>query len=237
MSSEALKVLAKPEAALQAYLLEAVDFEAAHSLQRHLVKQVAAEPENPSVVLCEHPPVITIGRQGSRAHIRCEPEELLVRHWAVRWVNRGGGCLLHAPGQLAIYSILPLDHIGLGLPAYLDKLQTVLAKVLDDFSIACDKRDGQAGLWVGNRMIAALGVAVRDWVSYFGAYLNVNPDLELFRLVRQGSADAAPMTSLERERRGRLRPSLVRERFLEHFANQFSFTRTSLFFHHAHLDK
>src|SRR5262252_2625833 len=101
--------------ALQAYLLGTVDFDAALALQRQLVYQVGGERDQAALVLCEHPAAITVGRQGSRAHILYEPEELHSLRWRVRWVNRGGGCLLHLPGQLAVYPILPLDRLGLGL--------------------------------------------------------------------------------------------------------------------------
>jgi lipoyl(octanoyl) transferase len=228
---------AATDSVLQAYLLGLVDFEAALLLQRYLVYQVSGDRQAAALLLCEHPPLITVGRQGSRAHILCEPEELRSRGWQVRWVNRGGGCLLHQPGQLAVYPILPLNRLGLGVQTYLDRLQEVLLAVLADFSVRCETRPGQPGVWVNSRLIAGVGVAVRDWVSYYGAVLNVNPDLALFRRVRCGGGAEPPMTSLERERRGPPRPSLVRERLLEHFAARFHFERTSLFFNHPTLPR
>ena len=114
---------------------------------------------------------------------------------------------------------------------YLGRLQDVVVAVLDDFGVRGDTRAGQAGVWVGDRLIAGVGVAVRDWVAYFGVALNVNPDLAPFRLVQTGPGDG-PMTSLARERNGGLRPSLVRERLLEHFAAAFGFARTALFHQH-----
>jgi lipoyl(octanoyl) transferase len=220
---------------LQVYLLGSVEFEAALALQRLLAYQVAGDRSQAALILCEHPPLITVGRHGSRRHIRCEPEELRLRRWPVRWVNRGGGCVLHVPGQLAIYPVLALDRLGLGLQDYLDRFHQVLADVLDDFQVRGETRPGQAGVWVGSRLVAAVGVAVRDWVTYYGASFNVNPDLELFRLVRCSNRDQEPMTSLERERRGPLKPALVRERVLEHVAARFSFDRTALFFNHPTL--
>jgi lipoyl(octanoyl) transferase len=220
--------------ALQAYLLGSVDFDAVLALQRHLVYQVSGDRSRAALVLCEHPPLITVGREGSRAQVEFEPEELRSLRWRVRWVNRGGGCLLHLPGQMAAYPVLPLDRLGLGLQAYLDRLQQVLIDVLADFTIAGETRPGRPGVWVGGRPVAHVGVAVRDWVSYYGAALNVHPDLAPFRRVRTGRGEE-PMTSVERERRGPLRASMVRERFLEYFAARFGFTRTALFFHHAAL--
>jgi len=221
-------------AVLQAYLLGQVDFESALAFQRRLVYDVAGDRAKAALVLCEHPPVITVGRAGSRRHILCEPDELLSRRWRVRWVNRGGGCLLHVPGQLAVYPVLPLDRLGLGLQAYLDRLQEVLVAVLDDFGVRGETRPGRPGVWVGARLIAGTGVAVRDWVAYYGAALNVNPELPPFRLVHSGGD--GPMTSLERERRAPLRPALVRQRLLEHLADRFGFPRTTLFSHHPALN-
>lgn len=226
---------ATTDAALQVYLLGPVAFEAALALQRLLVYQVTGDRAQAALLLCEHPPLITVGRHGSRGHILYEPDELAALRWPVRWVNRGGGCLLHLPGQLAVYPILPLDRLNLGLQAYLDRLQDVLTALLDDFGIRGTTRPGRPGVWVHGRPIAALGVAVRHWVTYYGAVLNVNPDLVPFRRVRCLGPAEEPMTSLERERRGPLRPSLVRERLLEHFSARFPFARTALFSDHPAL--
>ncbi|HEV3258356.1 MAG TPA: lipoyl(octanoyl) transferase LipB [Gemmataceae bacterium] len=222
-------------AVLQAYLLGLVDFESALAFQRRLVYDVAGDRSSAALVLCEHPPVITVGRMGSRRHILCEPEELRSRRWRVCWVNRGGGCLLHVPGQLAVYPVLALDQLGLGLQAYLDRLQETLVAVLDDFGVRGQTRPGRPGVWVGSRLIAGTGIAVRDWVTYYGAALNVNPELHSFRLVHSGGDE--PMTSLVRERRGPLRPALVRERLLEHFTDRFGFSRTALFSDHPALNR
>jgi lipoate-protein ligase B len=92
-------------------------------------------------------------------------------------------------------------------------------------------------VWVGQRLVAGLGVAVRDWVAYFGAVLNINPDLAPFRQVRNGGPGDGPMTSLVRERGGPLRPALVRQRLLEHYATVFECARTSLFFGHPLLGR
>src|SRR5467141_1087224 len=82
---------------LEAYLLGSVRFESALAFQRRLLYQVAGEPDHGALLLCEHAPLITVGRQGSATHILYEPDELRARRWQVRWVNRGGGCVLHLP--------------------------------------------------------------------------------------------------------------------------------------------
>lgn len=230
-------VLPQADQALQVYLLGSVDFEAALNWQRRLVYTVSGDRSSAYLLLCEHPPVITVGRQGSRAHLRWEEETLRLREWPVRWVNRGGGCLLHMPGQLAVYPILPLDRLGLGLQSYLDRLHLTVADTLADFNVDTERRPERVGLWAGGRLIAGVGIAVRDWVSYYGCVINLAPDLEPFRRISCGGADEAPMTSLARERRGPVRPALVRERLVEHFASRFGFSRTTLFFDHPAFSK
>lgn len=230
-----LPSLTAAEPALQVSLLGAVSFDAALALQRMLVYRTSGDRDSAALLLCEHPPLITVGRHGSRAHILFEPEELRHRGWPVRWVNRGGGCVLHLPGQMAVYPVLALDRPGLGIQAYLDRIQRVVLAVLDDFSVRGVIHAGRPGVWVNGRLIASVGVAVRDWVAYYGLYLNINPDLYPFRRVRCDPLARESMTSLIRERRGLLRTSMVRERFVEHFAAVFGFERTSLFFHHPAL--
>jgi lipoyl(octanoyl) transferase len=222
---------------LRVYLLGLVEFEAALALQQTLVYETAGERASAALVLCEHPPILTVGREGSPADIRCDRDELRARRWPLRWVNRGGGSLLHLPGQLAIYPIVPLDWRGLRPTDYLESLHRILVAVLNDFDVPAVTRPRQPGVWVGQRLIAGVGVAVRDWVAYFGAVLNINPDLLPFRIVRSTAHEREPMTSLERERRGRLRPALVRERLLAHFTTEFPFERTALFSNHPSLER
>src|SRR5262245_44444434 len=147
---------------LQAYLLPTLDFEQSLLLQRRLHYDVAGSPESAALVVCEHNPLITVGRQGSRRHLLFDPEELRTRQWRVRWVNRAGGCWLHVPGQLHISPILALDALGWSAARYVANLGEVLRRVLDDFSISAKARVDDAGVWVGERLLAAIGVAIKD---------------------------------------------------------------------------
>lgn len=221
--------------ALRAYLLGSVDFEKALLLQRRLHYDVAGDGTQAALVVCEHESLITVGRQGSRRHLLFEAEELRARQWRVRWVNRAGGCWLHLPGQLSIYPILSLEHLGLSAPDYVAALGEALRRVLEDFSIGGKLLVDDAGVWVGGRLLAAIGVAIKDGVTYYGACLNVQPSLDACRLVRSHPRVYEPMTSLARERRGPVRLALVRERLLEHCRDCFGFARLSLFQDHPML--
>ena len=233
------KLSAAPSAGvLQVYLLGTIDFEAALLLQKRLLYDVSGDRGQAALMLCEHPPLITVGRHGSRAQILFEPEDLRVRRWPIRWVNRGGGCILHHPGQLAVYPILPLDRLGFTVTGYLQLFGAALQDLMAEFHLSRPAQASLAGLFCGPRMLASFGVAVRDWVSYFGAYVNVQPPLDPYRKVRPPARfGAEPMTSLERERRGPVRPSLVRERLIEHCRRRFGFERIALFSEHPFLEK
>jgi lipoyl(octanoyl) transferase len=232
LAKEAMQRRDRSPTALQAYLLGTVEFETLLRFQRRLHYEISGDPSQAALILCEHPPLITVGRHGSRAHILLDPHELSVRGWQVRWVNRAGGCWLHQPGQLAAYVLLPMDRFGLSVPAFLRRLGEIVQAWLGDFHVSSAWRAG--GAWVGSRPLALMGCAVRNWVSYYGLCLNVNPLLDSYRLVRaRGIGDL--MTSLERERRGRIRPALARERFIERFQEGFGFSRLSLFTEHSSL--
>ncbi len=226
-------VLPQTNTSFEVYLLGTVDFDAALILQRRLVYEISGNRNRAALILCQHPSMITVGRQGSYAHILCDHEEMQTRQWSVRWVNRGGGCWLHGPGQLAIYPILPLDSLYLTLQEYISGLQSVIISLMRDFSVKGQTRVNQTGVWVANRQVASIGIAVRDWVTYYGMILNVNPALEGYQLVRSNGDDDQPMTSLARERYGPISPSLVRQQLIEHFTQRFSFSEMSLFTDHA----
>lgn len=233
--SEKLTIGAGDPMTLHVYALGCIDFDTLRHFQRRLQFEIGEERRRGALILCEHPSLISVGRQGSRSHIRLEPEELRKRGWPIRWVNRGGGCILHGPGQLAIYSILPLDRLEMGITQYLETLNATVSDTLGEFSIHRAIHTSEAGVRIGARLVAAVGVTVRDWITGYGAYLNVYPPLAYYYDISiDGKADE-PMTSLERERRGPVRSALVRERLIEHYQTRFGFAHSVFFSDHPAL--
>ncbi len=217
--------------ALQVYLLGTLEFDALLALQRRLVYEVAGDRDAAVLILCDHPPGITVGREGSRVHVRLSPEALAARRWPVRWVSRGGGAMLHLPGQVAAYPVISLDRAGVTAYEYLARLQAVACELLAEADVPAVPDPDRPGVRANGRRIAHVGAAVRDGVSSFGLVLNVNPDLDHFRLVHC-DGDPRPMTSAERETVRRVRPTTVRQRLAELIADRFGFDRVSLF--HTH---
>lgn len=217
--------------ALCSYLLGTLGHDDFLAFQRRLVYDVTGDRDTGAVVLCDHPPGVTIGREGSRLHVRPGPEELHARGWPVRWVGRGGGAMLHLPGQVACYPIVALDRLNLTPTAYLGELQSLLVELLREYDITAAADPDHPGVRVGGRRIAHVGVAVRSWVACFGLVLNVDPDLEPFRDVFC-DGDPLPMTSVQRETPARTRVAGVRQRLVDLVADRFGFDRVSLF--HTH---
>jgi lipoyl(octanoyl) transferase len=217
-----------PGRALNAYLLGLLPFDALLTLQRRLVYDISGDPSTAALLVCEHPAGVTVGREGSRSHVRPNPEELNARGWAVRWVSRGGGVLLHQPGQVACYPVLSLDALGLTAGAYLEHLQGIAVDLLREYGVAGEPDPQHPGIMVRGRRLVHVGAAVRQGVSCFGLVVNADPDLEPFRDVRC-DGDPLPMTSLARESGHRVRVPGVRQRLVELVADRFGFDRVSVF--------
>ncbi len=216
---------------LSAYLLGALPFDALLALQRRLVYDTAGDRDTAALILCEHEPGITVGREGSAAHIRPNVAALKVRGEPVRWVSRGGGAMLHRPGQVTCYPVFPLDALNLTAGRYVSELQAVAVELCREFAIEATPDPERPGVRANGRRVAHVGAAVHNNVSSFGLVVNANPDLAPFRDVRC-DGDPAPMTSLQRESPLRVRVAGVRQRLLELIAVRFGFARVSVFHHH-----
>lgn len=147
-----------------------------------------------TLVLVEHPPVITVGVQGRGGDIL--PEGIPVFD-----VERGGHCTYHGPGQLVGYPIVDLTPRGRDVRRYVRDLEEVVIRSLDTLSVAGGRVEGQRGVWIdGRRKIASIGIAVEDWVAFHGFAVNVATDLSIFREFRPCGLPGEVMTSVARER-------------------------------------
>ena len=205
-------------------MLGTIEFAKLMQLQRKLVHESSENRHLARLILCEHPPSISIGRTGSLAQIDAESE---IRSLPIHWVNRGGGCMLHAPGQVMCYAVLALDFMKLNLAEYLNKFHRAIQRVIVNVGIPAEIYDNRSGIWVGDRRIAHLGIAIEDWVACFGVVINVDTDLEPFHAIACDGY-SRPMTSIEREKRGRSYCATVRQRVIESFTDTFEFERFSL---------
>ncbi|MGM0487645.1 MAG: lipoyl(octanoyl) transferase LipB [Planctomycetota bacterium] len=185
---QAQKDLHRPETgrsfSVQFHLLGRVPFDEFLAFQRRLVYEASGQDDGRiTVLLCEHPALITVGRTGSRRHIRLTSRQLRERRLEVRWVSRGGGCILHGPGQISVYPIVPLRWHGWTVGEYLRRLRWALIQTMDQLAVRHEIKGRPAGIWGRSGQLAAWGVAVRNWVTSHGAYVNVNPVMTQYPFV------------------------------------------------------
>ena len=164
------------------------------TLQQELVAQRQRGEIEDTLVLVEHPDVITLGRRLSAPANVVAPGDIPVVE-----IERGGDVTYHGPGQLVGYPILALDGDERDLHAYLRNLEEALIGVCADVGLAGGRKAGWTGVWIGERKVASLGIAVRKWVTMHGFALNVSTDLARFAAINPCGLDAAVMTSLARE--------------------------------------
>jgi len=225
---------AEPSVALEVRLLGLVDFDAAFALQEWLVYEASGRSDTAgTLILCEHPPLITIGREGSAAQIKADDAELEAAEVPVRWISRGGGAMVHAPGQLAIYPILPLDRLGINVAEYRRRLEVAVQNVSRDARIAAKRIPDMPGLWARGGEVAHFGAAVKSSISTLGMYLNVAPHPSFLKLVR--GRDGERITSLQAQLLRRVSMSLVRESAIRHIATAFDYDVTNTFTGHPQL--
>jgi lipoyl(octanoyl) transferase len=181
-----------------------IDYHEALALQKRLVAERADGSIADQLLLLEHPPVLTLGRQADPSHIRADPAALAARNIEVVRVERGGEATYHGPGQLVAYPILALSRRGLMIRPLVRALEAALATTCAGHGVAAGRRDGHPGCWcdpdgLDPRKIGALGLRVERGVSYHGIALNVTVDLADFELIDPCGMPGVTSTSIAAE--------------------------------------
>ncbi|MDY6913549.1 MAG: lipoyl(octanoyl) transferase LipB [Planctomycetota bacterium] len=198
-------------------------------LQLRLVERlIALGTEHEYLLLLEHdPPVITLGRGADEGNLLASPQQLSAKGIEVHHASRGGDVTYHGPGQLVAYPIMRLDRRGRDVHKYLRDLEETVIRLLGPLGVEPRREKGLTGVWVRDEKIAAIGVAVRRWVSYHGVALNVSPDLSHFDLIVPCGLAERRVTSLAEilgpgHRTAELKPVMV-----ECFCEVFGFSDVS----------
>ncbi|MFP4541408.1 MAG: lipoyl(octanoyl) transferase LipB [Opitutales bacterium] len=178
-----------------------VPYDTALERQLAAVQRRREEATPDTLILVEHPPVYTVGvRKDAARHLLWDEAALEAAGITVHPTNRGGDITYHGPGQLVGYPVVSLRERR-DLHAYLRALEDVLIHAVGRFGLVADRREGLTGIWCGERKIAAIGVAVKSWITYHGFALNIAPDLSHFTgIVPCGiGSEQGSVTSMERE--------------------------------------
>jgi lipoyl(octanoyl) transferase len=181
-----------------------VDYAIALELQQTLVSLVKDKRISHTLLLLEHPPVITLGRNAGAENIVASREFLAANGVELHETNRGGDVTFHGPGQLVGYPIFDLRAFDprIGAVDFVRKLEEVLIRTCGDLGVVTERIPGLTGVWTQNDppgKIAAIGVHISRAVTSHGFALNVNTNLDYFKLIVPCGITDKPVTSLEQE--------------------------------------
>jgi lipoyl(octanoyl) transferase len=184
---------------LEARYLGRVGYAEAVRLQTEARHRILNGHGDEKLLLLEHPSVYTLGRNADRGSLIATPEWLEARRVSVEETDRGGEITYHGPGQLVGYPILDLNPDRRDIRRYICDLQRILILTLADFNLDAEPGlpDRPAGVWIGPRKIASIGVHLRRWITTHGFALNVSTDLTYFDGIVPCGLSGVQMTSME----------------------------------------
>jgi lipoate-protein ligase B len=173
-----------------------VPYHQAWDLQRRLHAERVENARPDTLLLLQHPPVYTLGRNAAEEHILISAEDLNRRGATVVRIDRGGEVTYHGPGQLVAYPIIKLEGDERSIALLVHNLEQAIIDTLDAFGIPGDRLADQRGVWTRGCKIASVGLAVKKWVAMHGMALNVAMDMAYFTLINPCGHPETVMTSM-----------------------------------------
>ncbi|MDE5850822.1 MAG: lipoyl(octanoyl) transferase LipB [Muribaculaceae bacterium] len=185
-------------------------------------KKAGLHIEDEYIFMVEHPAVITLGKHAKESNVLLDEEQLAHHGVELYHIERGGDVTFHGPGQLVVYPLLDLERHHLGVRDYVDLLEEVVIRTLADFGISAGRVHGASGVWIGigterERKICALGVKCSRYITMHGLALNVNTDLNGFRLINPCGFVDKGVTSMAAELDGPVMMKDVKESLIRQF--------------------
>ena len=191
----------------------------AWKLQKRLQSQRISGQIDDQLLLVEHFPVYTLGKNTPREHLLTKESDNI----SIIQTDRGGDITFHGPGQLVGYPILDLNQYKRSITWYMRELEQLIIDVLKEYDISAERKKGLTGTWVKDKKIAALGVRISKWVTMHGFSLNINPDLKYYQgIIPCGITDYG-VTSMS-DLLGDDVPGMseIKETLVQHFIAKFS---------------
>lgn len=168
-----------------------------------------------TVLIVEHPSVITLGARKSENKLLKDEESLRQEGIDLVHIRRGGGTTAHNPGQAVLYPIVDLQSLHLGVSDYIRELEAVGIEFLNAIGIKADRRKGYPGLWVGEKKIGSVGVQIKRWVTLHGMAINVRNNMSIFENIIPCGLDGVVMTNVVNETGEDVEMEEVKQRLAE----------------------
>jgi len=151
-----------------------IGYSEAFALQKEIWQKVRDGRIPSSIIICQHYPVITLGRNAKKESILATPAQIKERGIEIIETDRGGKVTYHGPGQLMFYPVFDLNYFGRDIHLFLKNLEAVVIAYLEDFGIKAKRLSAMTGVWVNDKKICSIGIAIRHWITYHGLSINVN---------------------------------------------------------------
>ena len=186
----------------QSQLFQQIEQIKVHNRNAEVMDQ---KPTPNYLLFCEHPPVYTMGKNGSLSNLLIDEKAMAEKGITFHKTNRGGDITYHGPGQIVGYPVLDLDNFTPDIRLYMRLLEETIIKALDDYGIQAERLEKHTGVWLdihdpeGIRKICAQGVKTSRWITMHGWALNVNPDLWYFDQIIPCGIDDKGVTSMAQE--------------------------------------
>jgi lipoate-protein ligase B len=190
-------------------------YRAALEWQKRMVRYRREGTLRDTIFYMEHPDVITVGRD-------CPDEDLSkIEGVELFPITRGGGATYHGPGQLVVYPIFDLRRRGGDLHKFIRDIEEGIIRAFDSYGLTCRRHPEHTGVWVEDRKIASIGIAVMQWVSFHGAAINLTTDLQRFHKINPCGLNPEIMTSSHKELGREIGLSEFSERLSECYSDIF----------------
>ena len=195
------------------------DYNDAWELQKKLQSQRISGQIDDQLLLVEHFPVYTLGKNTPREHLLTKESDNI----SIIQTDRGGDITFHGPGQLVGYPILDLNQYKRSITWYMRELEQLIIDVLKEYDISAERKKGLTGTWVKDKKIAALGVRISKWVTMHGFSLNINPDLKYYQgIIPCGITDYGVTSMFDLLGDDVPAMSEIKETLVQHFIAKFS---------------
>jgi len=191
----------------------------AWKLQKRLQSQRISGQIDDQLLLVEHFPVYTLGKNTPKEHLLTKESDNI----SIIQTDRGGDITFHGPGQLVGYPILDLNQYKRSITWYMRELEQLIIDVLEEYDINAERKKGLTGVWVRGKKIAALGVRISKWVTMHGFSLNINPDLKYYQGIIPCGIKDYGVTSMA-DLLGNDVPDMseIKDTLVQHFIAKFS---------------
>ena len=202
--------------------LQTMAYQEAWEFQQAMVRARIEKNFSQDVILfVEHAPVFTLGRRGGLENLTVSETFLETSGIQVIQVERGGDITYHGPGQMVVYPILDLDRQRLGITELVFKLEEIMIRVSKTLGVHAVRNSKNRGVWVGDKKLGSIGLAIRKGISFHGMALNVNLSMTPFEWIHPCGLANVSMTSLEKELSERPSMQVVRKLTKQHLGDVF----------------